>query len=227
MCNRYLADIHIAKWLLILDWLLLAFVAIFLVSRQLQQMRPGAKWLGPLLYAANVFYFVLRCLPLAKSAQPNEAATAVFISIHMIFSELAACWIISLIAAIGSWLVGEYSVGRLRNAQAKCRARSAVRTGRFAFALSASFFLIFTLALWSGIVGYTSRKFNVFDHVSPGAPINNRNATFPRRLLIPSPLELGSQIAQLVPPPEPPPIMGAKEVACPKEATKDCPHPWE
>jgi hypothetical protein len=163
--HAYLSSMWSARWLVVITWLVLAGIAIFFIARRFGEVRRGADWVAPVIYVGNVLVFLFWFLPRASTASDHQAATAAFLTIQLIFGELAVCWVGCLAAEFLSWPVSQYCVTRPADADAQCRARAAHRTARFSFAISASAFLITTLILWSGVASYTSNKLHVFDDV--------------------------------------------------------------
>ncbi len=153
------------KFLAVLTWLFIAGIAVFLIARKFSEMRPGALLVGGSLYLLNAGFYLFWFLPESAPAAGSQAATAAFLTVQLVFGELALCWIICLLAEFFSWPVGEVCLAITKNSERRFRARAAHRTGRFAFSISASLFLIATLATWSGIASYASKKLWVFDGV--------------------------------------------------------------
>ena len=163
--HKWVSSMSYEQWLVVLVWLILAGIAIYFVAKKFAEVRTGADKLAIPIYLLNVGFFLFLFLPHANSAVHNEAATAAFLTIQLVFGELTLCWVVCLLSALVSWLVSEKCLADLKDQEKKCRARAAHRTGRFTFAVSASFFLITTMILWSGVAHYTSKQLHVFDHV--------------------------------------------------------------
>src|SRR5271154_3295232 len=172
--NSNIPSVPPEKFLVILTWLLLAGVAVFRIAKKFSEMRPGAFLVGGALYVVNAAFYLFWFLPESASAVGHQAATAAFFVIQLVFGEMAFCWLICLTSELVSWPVGELCIAMTKSQERKCRARAAHRTGRFAFSLSASLFLVATLASWTGIASYASKKMLVFDGV-PECLINEHS----------------------------------------------------
>jgi hypothetical protein len=163
--HAWISPMSCEKWLVVLNWLILAGMAIYFIAKKFADVRTGANKVAIPLYLLNVAFFLFMFLPRASGAVKNEAATAALLAIQFVFAELLLCWGVSLVLALISWFVSTACIEAAVDKEKKCRARAAHRTGRFSFAISASFFLITTLVLWSGIAQYTSKRLHVFDNV--------------------------------------------------------------
>ncbi len=204
LAHQCVGSVSEAKWMALLGWLLLAGAAVIWISKKLAAFQPGADWVGPVLYAANAAVFVTF---LGQESSPElQAATASLLSIQLLFGELALVWVVCLTAEFLAYPLSELcialaaDVSEVARAQKKARARSAHRTGRFAFAISASFFLIVTLAIWSGICSYAGNKLGVFDRVPA---LNIAQDTFAKgpwwEVVVPNTCQLVSRIKSLEP----------------------------
>jgi hypothetical protein len=188
-----------ATRLVLLCWLILAGAVVFLISRQYAAMRPGADWVGGILYVINagffIAYFVWRAA--GKSA---PAATTALASVRFMFGELTVCWVLCLVTAFFAWIVSLKCIaGAKKNSKHQCRARSAFRTGRFAFAIPASLFLVVTIAIWSGVIEYGSSKLHLFDYVSkPATPAAGNSCPSPglRGWIMPDACQLDSWVTK-------------------------------
>jgi hypothetical protein len=163
------------KVLLLMCWLIIAGAGIAWIAKQFSAMRPGAFGLGVVLYILNSLKFLLVFLPLAikktEAATAFTAFTASTASVWMlqwIFAQLAVCWGVCLVCAFLAWPLGAICIRKIKDHSQEARAIAAFRTGRFAFALSAMFFLIVTCGLWSSATYFASRKLHTFDNVSYG-----------------------------------------------------------
>jgi hypothetical protein len=163
--NSNIPAVPAEKFLVIVTWLLLAGVAVFLIAKKFSEMRPGALLVGGALYVINACFYLFWFLPESASAAGHQAATAAFFIIQLVFGEMVFCWLLCLTSELLSWPVGELCIAITKAQERKCRARAAHRTGRFAFSISASLFLVATLAIWTGIASYASKKMLVFDGV--------------------------------------------------------------
>jgi hypothetical protein len=183
--------------LLLLSWLVLAGVVIFLISRKFAEMRPGADWVAGVSYVINAAFFIGYFVRVAERG-PAPAATAALTTVRVVFGELALCWLLCLVAALAAWLLGSLCVSQARrNTARQSRARAALRTGRFAFAIPASLFLVVTLALWSGVVEYGSHKLHLFDKVTTNFPADCQCATSFRFWIMPDACELDHWVDRL------------------------------
>jgi hypothetical protein len=149
----------------VLTWLVLAGIGVGLIGYQFSKMRPGACLVACATYFGNVGFFLWYFFRFSHS-NSGFAAPAVFVTTRLLFGEMALCWLLCLFSAMGFWLLGLFCKATTVDEDRKCRARSALRTGRLAFAIPASLFLVVTLALWSGIVSYGSHKLHIFETVS-------------------------------------------------------------
>jgi hypothetical protein len=166
--HRRVSSMSCEKWLVVLNWLILAGLAIYFIARKFAEVRSGSLWVAIPLYVVNAGFFLLLFLRRASAAPQNEAATAAFLAIQLVFGELALCWVVGLVSALLSLPFSALCVAAAKDQVRKCRARAAHRTARFTFAVSASFFLITAMILWSGLAHYTSKEMHVFDHVPVG-----------------------------------------------------------
>jgi len=159
--------------LLLFDWLLLAGILIGWIGKLFDPLRPGAFWLSVALYVSNLFLFLFWLLPRTpppniKGVDQNQVATGSLWAVQWIFGELSLAWILCLFFALLSWPVSAFCVWGIKNdTPRKARAVAAFRTGRFAFAVSTTLFMIVTCALWSGVVVSGSDKWKAFDKVDP------------------------------------------------------------
>lgn len=213
--NWCLPEISIEKWLVLLAWLVVAGIAVLKIAQKFSEMRPGAGWVGGLLYLLNVMLFLLLFLRRAAAPDEPQAATAAFLTIQVVFGELAFCWVTCLLAEFFSWPLSELCTALANEPARKCRARAAHRTGRFTFAISASFFLIVTLAIWSGIANYASRRLHIFKNVSAMTIDNGSVAAGWRAYVIPDTARLEARIASLKCDPGAQ-LLATKWAGCPK-----------
>ena len=161
--HQWAPQVSAPKCLALINWLVLAGLAVFWIAQKLAEMRPGADWVGGILYVLNAgfYFYFLACDPHPAS----QAATASLLTIQLIFGELVVCWVACLVTELLSYPISEICLYMVGCPGRRARVRAAHRTGRFAFAISASFFLIVVLAIWSGICSYAGKKLHVFDRV--------------------------------------------------------------
>jgi hypothetical protein len=191
-------DVSVAKWLALLTWLALAGAAIIWIARKLATMQPGADWVGGFVYVVNAAAFIFHFL--GRDPNPaSQAATASVLGIQLIFGELVVLWFICLLAELFSYPLSRLCLRLATDKPKRARARAAHRTGRFAFAISASFFLIVTLAIWSGICSYAGSKLKVFDRVSASFIAQNTFATGNWQYAIPDVCQLVERVKILGP----------------------------
>jgi hypothetical protein len=163
--NGWISPMGREKWMIVLLWLFVAGGVIYWIAEKFGEVRTGADKIAIPLYLLNVAFFLFVFLRHASGAVHDENATAAFLTIQLVFGEIALCWTLCLVSAFVSWPVSEVCLAGIKDSEKKCRARAAHRTGRFTFAVSASVFLITTMILWSGVAHYTSKQFHVFDRV--------------------------------------------------------------
>ncbi|MGA2420938.1 MAG: hypothetical protein ABSG69_12705, partial [Candidatus Acidiferrum sp.] len=157
---------HLAAMrLVLLGWLILVGAVVLWISLQYAEMRPGAGWVGGGLYVINAGFFAAYFV-LLPAGNPAPAAAAALASVRFMFGELTVCWVLCLVTAFLAWALSKLCLASVaKDSSQRCRARSALRTGRFAFAIPASLFLVVTIAIWSGVVEYGSSKLHLFDSV--------------------------------------------------------------
>jgi hypothetical protein len=177
-----ISEIPTEKFLVVLTWLFVAGIPVFLIARKFSEMRPGAYLVGASLYVFNAGLYLFWLLPRSAEAKGNQCATAGLFLIQLVFGELAFCWVLCLTAEFLSVPVGKLCLLMTDDNARKCRARAAHRTGRFAFSISASLFLVVTLAMWSGIASYANKKLWVYDGVPRDVVIEHSLSTLPRPL---------------------------------------------
>lgn len=158
------------KVLLVFSWLLAGGALVLWVAGKLTVVRRGAIWVAIIFYALNTLAFLRFLVNTSWHAaewqiSSHEIAVSGLWSIQLIFGELRFLWVLCLVSAALSAILGAVCVGCTTDAGRRVRARAAMRTGRFTFSLSASVFLIVTLALWSGLVMYTTGTLSLFDQV--------------------------------------------------------------
>ncbi len=153
--------------LLLLTWLAFAGLGVMVIAWLFDSVRPGAFWLAAILYTLNAVLLLFLVGGALKISQ-GGIALGVLWTMQSIFGELSVCWIVCLASAAASTILGERCIRALPPGGSRAaRARAALRTGRLAFALPASLFLVVTMALWSGILIYSTRKLQVFDKAPP------------------------------------------------------------
>lgn len=222
-------DVPAEKFLVVLTWLFIAGIAVFLIAWKFSAMRPGALVVGGSLYVINAAFYLFWFLPESAPATGNQAATAAFLTIQLVFGELAFCWVSCLLAEFLSWPVGEVCIAITKNWERKCRARAAHRTGRFAFSISASLFLVATLTMWSGIASYASKKLWIFDGV-PKPLVNSLSlAKGPLHFVVPDIPGLEARVQYLHGPRNVPPPACMKDGGCAgaNVQPKNAPHVWD
>jgi len=215
--HTWISSMHSEKWLVLLNWLILAGIAIYFIARKFNEVRTGSSKIAIPLYVVNVIVFLF-FLHRASGAVSNEAATAAFLTVQFVFGELSLCWVVCLLSALLSWPVSVACIASVTVPEEKCRAKAAHRTGRFAFAISASSFLITAMVLWSGVAHYTSNGLHVFDHI-PTEVVNN--ASFARGFVAWAIPEVGDLEASVWC------IELPRGSACPIAAPTNAEHPWD
>ncbi len=156
------------------EWWLGAAVVVLYVFKKYEEVRPGAILTGGIeliLVAGGV----IACLVYRGSVTPLDLRTASFWMIQYIFLAVRMAWMLFITLMVICALIEGICRLRLRlstpaDQGKRSRARTALRTGRFAVALPAALFLLLTIFLWSGIYHFTARRVQLFDGVVPSVP---------------------------------------------------------
>jgi hypothetical protein len=176
--------------LLVLNWLLTAGLMLGLVAKKFDELRPGAFVLSVVIYGLDALLFLLYLLPRAARlhvAAENQLATASLWAVQWIFGELVLAWLLCLVCAfLGWWPLSWLCKRGIENDNSRlARAIAAFRTGRFAFAVPATLFVIVTSVLWSGVLVYGSNKLRAFEGVPQEVENWEDSSPAIRELLIP------------------------------------------
>jgi hypothetical protein len=154
-----------------------------------EDFRKGARVTGIVLFSAAFIYFVV-ALKLAPGALhllppvPNEhpgplshtfVPLAAFWTAKALLGYLRFCWFLIITLAFAALILGSIAWRSIKNDPARrARARAAVRTSRFAFALPCVSFCLLTLAIWASLIHLSSGISS-----NPLFPANVITARFP------------------------------------------------
>jgi len=137
-----------APRLLSLEGLLLGSVTLLLLSvGAYDEVRDGAKevtWVLWAVWLAVFGYYWLR-----QPEVPVEQVSLWVVQITL--AVLRLCWILVFALAIAAAILGSLAWRGVKDHGAKARAKAAVRTSRFAFAMPALGILMVTLLLWCAL----------------------------------------------------------------------------
>jgi hypothetical protein len=159
------------------EWWLVGSAIILYIFKKYEEVRPGALLTGfiELLLVAGGF---IACLCYRGGVTPLDLRTASFWMIQYVFLALRLAWMLFIaLMLVSTLLEGICRLGlrRLKSADPrfpgiKARARAALRTARFAVALPATLFLLFTIFLCSGVYHFIAPRVQLFKDVTPGLP---------------------------------------------------------
>jgi len=167
------------------EWWLTGWALAHLVFRQYDRVRPGALWLGHLLYFAcaagfmwclaasgaqhRAIYYPGAAVNLLPTAALGSVEQATLWTIQVEWVSLRALWFMLCFLAVVIALAGYVATrmhgdsGDTAAADARRgRARTALRTGRLVLAWSSIGVLLFTMVLWAGVFPYVARKSSAF-----------------------------------------------------------------
>ena len=147
-----------------------------------EDIRKGVRITGFVLFAAAFLYFVV-VLELARENPPTHLASgishtivplAAFWTAKVLLGYLRFCWFLIISLAFAALVLGSIAWRSEHDPARRARARAAVRTSRFAFALPCTSFCLITLAIWASLIHLSSGISN-----NPLFPDTVINAPFP------------------------------------------------
>jgi hypothetical protein len=135
-----------------------------------EDIRKGVRVTGIVLFAAAFLYFVvvLKLTPntvlfrhLVDPAQEEPLSRtyvplAAFWTAKVLLGYLRFCWFLIIALAFAALILGCIAWRSERDPARRARARAAVRTSRFAFALPCISFSLITLAIWASLIHLSS-----------------------------------------------------------------------
>ena len=135
-----------------------------------EDFRKGVRVTGKVFFAAAFLYFilVLRVAPttvlllhLADHVQGAPLSRtyvplAAFWTAKVLLGYLRFCWFLIISLAFAALIFGSIAWRSERDPARRARARAAVRTSRFAFALPCISFSLITLAIWASLIHLSS-----------------------------------------------------------------------
>jgi hypothetical protein len=178
--NRHLTPADSVNVTAALAFWLLPGVGLFTwILSYYEDVRKGVRVTGIVLFAAAFLYFavVLKIAPdtvllrhLVDNAHGEPASRtyvplAAFWTAKVLLGYLRFCWFLIISLAFAALILGSIAWRSERDPARRARARAAVRTSRFAFALPCISFSLITLAIWASLI-----------HLSSGI---SKNALFP------------------------------------------------
>jgi hypothetical protein len=129
-----------------------------------EDVRKGVRVTGFVLFAAAFLYFVV-VLGLARENPPTHFALgishtivplAAFWTAKVLLGYLRFCWFLIISLVFAALILGSIAWRSEGNPAQRARARAAVRTSRFAFALPCTSFCLITLAIWASLIHLSS-----------------------------------------------------------------------
>jgi hypothetical protein len=159
--------------ILTVEWWTFGAGLLLYVFEKYEEVRPGALTAGGFTFAVVAAGFIA-CLSAQRSVSGLALRTASVWMIQYIFLTLRIAWMSFIVLAIAALLLEWVCVARLRLSTKagdgeKARARTALRTGRFALALPATLSLILHVFLWSGVYHFIAPRVDLFKGVAPKA----------------------------------------------------------
>jgi hypothetical protein len=163
--------------LLMVEWTVVAGLALRLVFRAFDRYRPGALKIGGRLYGVAVLAFLIVFLVLSRGRpEPGpdpvvvRTTKAVLWIVEALWAAGLLAWVAVLILGAIGWALGWRAVRHARKAARAApgddelaavadRAARAVRTARLTLALPAAAFIIVTTGLWYAVVNATVAMF--------------------------------------------------------------------
>ena len=177
------------------EWWLAAWALLHFVFRAYDRVRPGALWVGHLLYALcfgifvwslamsggdhRAIYYAGVTIAPSSIVSLGRVEQATLWTIQLVWVALRLCWFLLCFFAVATATLGivairlngkatDHAVADARRA----RGRAALRTGRLALALSALGFMLLTIVIWIGAFSYTAGKSDAFQCLAPSiAPL--------------------------------------------------------
>jgi hypothetical protein len=130
-----------------------------------EDFRKGVRVTGIVLFLAAFIYFIV-ALYLAPANLPSDSGVplgrmvvslAAFWTAKLLLGYLRFCWFLIITLAFAALILGSIAWRSIKNDPARrARARAAVRTSRFAFALPCLSFCLIMLAIWASLIHLTS-----------------------------------------------------------------------
>ncbi len=129
-----------------------------------EDVRKGVRVTGFVLFIAAFIYFVI-VLDHAWKNPPTHLASvishtivplAAFWTAKVLLGYLRFCWFLIISLAFAALILGSIAWRSERDPARRARARAAVRTSRFAFALPCTSFCLITLAIWASLIHFSS-----------------------------------------------------------------------
>ncbi len=132
-----------------------------------EDVRKGVRVTGFVLFGAAFLYFVV-VLNLAPGAlhllhsAPVAPLSRTFVPLgafwtaKVLLGWLRFCWFLIISLASAALILGSIAWRSERDPDRRARARAAVRTSRFAFALPCISFSLITLAIWASLIHFSS-----------------------------------------------------------------------
>jgi hypothetical protein len=130
-----------------------------------EDFRKGARLTGIVLFLAAFICFIVElhfapanlpsgsCVPLGRMI----VSLAAFWTSKVLLGYLRFCWFLIITLAFATLILGSISWRSIKNDPIRrARARAAVRTSRFAFALPCLSFCLVTLAIWASLIHLSS-----------------------------------------------------------------------
>lgn len=151
------------------EWWLLAGTGVSLLIKGYARVRPGARLVGDVAYAAALVAFAAFAVAAWRRFGGADATRVVeyasLWTMQLLFGALRLSWIVVVVLAIAAFALGAAltRAGRIPDLARRARARAAVRTGRLAIALTVSLFLTVTIIIWSGLFALSARRLDVFE----------------------------------------------------------------
>lgn len=161
---------RLIPYLLALEWVLVAGVALHVLSSAYARYRPGAHVVTLAFYWGSVVLLVcLAFFPPFAPAEGMEPAARVVAAtlwtVEIIFLVNGAVWVGLVILVVVGWLLGASAVHREAGDRvSRERARRAVRTARLSLTMPALAFLFVTMVLWGTVVDSTRSLLPSFHH---------------------------------------------------------------
>ncbi len=141
-------------------WLLPGVGLFYWVLFNYEDVRKGAAATGAILFLASFVYFLI-----VLYLGGFNIALAAFWTAKVLLGYLRFCWFLIIVLAFAALVLGSIAWRSVKDPPRRARARAAVRTSRFAFALPCISFSLITLAIWASLI-----------HLSDGL---SKNTIFP------------------------------------------------
>jgi hypothetical protein len=155
-----------------------------------EDFRKGVRATGIVLFLAAFICFIVELHFAPENLPPGSGvpigrmivSLAAFWTSKLLLGYLRFCWFLIITLAFAALILGSIAWRSIKNDPAKrARARAAVRTSRFAFALPCISFSLITLAIWASLI-----------HLSSGV---SRNPIFPTSVITAPFPPVGTRVA--------------------------------